>query len=126
MFFFFFSSRRRHTRWPRDWSSDVCSSDLQLVALRPTSDVHQGGKPVESGEQLSVDCARLDDARPADDERGAIAALPRTALLALERSDATIGEGSGLGSIVSGEDNDRVVGLAHVVELLEDEADIVV
>src|SRR5690625_2669543 len=25
---FFFSSRRRHTRWPHDWSSDVCSSDL--------------------------------------------------------------------------------------------------
>src|SRR5690625_624526 len=24
----FFSSRRRHTRWQRDWSSDVCSSDL--------------------------------------------------------------------------------------------------
>src|SRR5215510_13451036 len=30
MFFFFFSSRRRHTRWPRDWSSDVCSSDLRV------------------------------------------------------------------------------------------------
>src|SRR5207253_3904710 len=29
--FFFFSSRRRHTRWPRDWSSDVCSSDLTDV-----------------------------------------------------------------------------------------------
>src|SRR5215510_7705622 len=29
-FFFFFSSRRRHTSWPRDWSSDVCSSDLAL------------------------------------------------------------------------------------------------
>src|SRR6266498_300319 len=28
MFFFFFSSRRRHTRCGRDWSSDVCSSDL--------------------------------------------------------------------------------------------------
>src|SRR5690625_7186378 len=28
--YFFFSSRRRHTRWPRDWSSDVCSSDLQF------------------------------------------------------------------------------------------------
>src|SRR6266550_2137207 len=28
MFFFFFSSRRRHTRCSRDWSSDVCSSDL--------------------------------------------------------------------------------------------------
>src|SRR5690348_5808167 len=27
--FFFFSSRRRHTRWTGDWSSDVCSSDLK-------------------------------------------------------------------------------------------------
>src|SRR5687768_17928976 len=27
--FFFFSSRRRHTRCSRDWSSDVCSSDLE-------------------------------------------------------------------------------------------------
>src|SRR5690606_39623358 len=32
VFFFFFSSRRRHTRFSRDWSSDVCSSDLQLLA----------------------------------------------------------------------------------------------
>src|SRR2546422_6706422 len=30
---FFFSSRRRHTRCSRDWSSDVCSSDLVLQAL---------------------------------------------------------------------------------------------
>src|SRR5690606_40675311 len=29
--FFFFSSRRRHTRFSRDWSSDVCSSDLASV-----------------------------------------------------------------------------------------------
>src|SRR5215203_3518181 len=28
LFLFFFSSRRRHTRYWRDWSSDVCSSDL--------------------------------------------------------------------------------------------------
>src|SRR5205809_7475956 len=33
-FFFFFSSRRRHTRCSRDWSSNVCSSDLLP---------HQGG-----------------------------------------------------------------------------------
>src|SRR6266487_3881277 len=32
--FFFFSSRRRHTRWTGDWSSDVCSSDL-FVGLDP-------------------------------------------------------------------------------------------
>src|SRR5690625_6901617 len=36
-----FSSRRRHTRWPRDWSSDVCSSDLLLISLlRHTDRVH--------------------------------------------------------------------------------------
>src|SRR5688572_31713547 len=29
-FFFFFSSRRRHTRFDCDWSSDVCSSDLKV------------------------------------------------------------------------------------------------
>src|SRR6266487_5053419 len=29
--FFFFSSRRRHTRWTGDWSSDVCSSDLERL-----------------------------------------------------------------------------------------------
>src|SRR5690348_18216634 len=32
--FFFFSSRRRHTRWTGDWSSDVCSSDLDGLPLR--------------------------------------------------------------------------------------------
>src|SRR5437870_4956375 len=42
---FFFSSRRRHTRWPRDWSSDVCSSDLALrrvagdLVERPADDL---------------------------------------------------------------------------------------
>src|SRR5258707_6250614 len=30
---FFFSSRRRHTRYWRDWSSDVCSSDPDLVSF---------------------------------------------------------------------------------------------
>src|SRR5206468_10109685 len=38
VYYFFFSSRRRHTRSDRDWSSDVCSSDLcvhELLCLRP-------------------------------------------------------------------------------------------
>src|SRR5690625_328113 len=34
---FFSSSRRRHTRSPRDWSSDVCSSDLEQVPLPVTN-----------------------------------------------------------------------------------------
>src|SRR5207245_3569274 len=41
MFGFFFSSRRRHTRCYRDWSSDVCSSDLSFPdsASRRNQDV---------------------------------------------------------------------------------------
>ena len=39
--FFFFSSRRRHTRCSRDWSSDVCSSDLavELALVEPEPEV---------------------------------------------------------------------------------------
>src|SRR5699024_11226282 len=33
LFSFFFSSRRRHTRSKRDWSSDVCSSDLKKTSF---------------------------------------------------------------------------------------------
>src|SRR5690606_40148415 len=40
---FFFSSRRRHTRFSRDWSSDVCSSDLFLE-----SDEHEHDDAVQS------------------------------------------------------------------------------
>src|SRR5689334_2196886 len=35
----FFSSRRRHTRWNCDWSSDVCSSDLAHVGVEDAHDV---------------------------------------------------------------------------------------
>src|SRR6267142_5257336 len=35
-FFFFFSSRRRHTRLTCDWSSDVCSSDLERFRYQAT------------------------------------------------------------------------------------------
>src|SRR5439155_2385950 len=41
-FFFFFSSRRRHTRWPRDWSSDVCSSDLPPESKTQTISFRRG------------------------------------------------------------------------------------
>src|SRR5438876_9802869 len=41
--FFFFSSRRRHTRWTGDWSSDVCSSDLIV-----TTDIVSGDSVVLS------------------------------------------------------------------------------
>src|SRR5437762_8784456 len=50
-FFFFFSSRRRHTRYIGDWSSDVCSSDLVsdiltfLVIVHPPTRVHTAKLP---------------------------------------------------------------------------------
>src|SRR5947209_10511270 len=46
--FFFFSSRRRHTRYWRDWSSDVCSSDLTPPSEeRLYKEVHfEGVRPV--------------------------------------------------------------------------------
>src|SRR6266550_4668088 len=41
--FFFFSSRRRHTRCSRDWSSDVCSSDLaEAIAIARRSGFEAG------------------------------------------------------------------------------------
>src|SRR5690348_3150911 len=43
---FFFSSRRRHTRWTGDWSSDVCSSDLQDVPCgAPDADARDSRTP---------------------------------------------------------------------------------
>src|SRR5689334_25389389 len=56
--FFFFSSRRRHTRWNCDWSSDVCSSDLGSLHLtRGTggrNDHHVRGGSLSSGLSLRV------------------------------------------------------------------------
>src|SRR2546430_9898731 len=47
--FFFFSSRRRHTRFDCDWSSDVCSSDLILSSIAVASIIWFGGNDVIRG-----------------------------------------------------------------------------
>src|SRR2546430_8345130 len=76
--FFFFSSRRRHTRFDCDWSSDVCSSDLDgaellqlgvaqtrrappLVAHRDGLDATVGSRDVL--DQLVGDLARSEERR---------------------------------------------------------------
>src|SRR5439155_25680944 len=41
---FFFSSRSRHTSWPRDWSSDVCSSDLSDLIVTAVLEAHAPGQ----------------------------------------------------------------------------------
>src|SRR6266511_5011858 len=53
--FFFFSSRRRHTRFSRDWSSDVCSSDLDELRTRERLGLEQVVKAVDLTLALSED-----------------------------------------------------------------------
>src|SRR5699024_7002724 len=53
-FFFFFSSRRRHTRSKRDWSSDVCSSDLELL-LQMLIQVIEGYRNDDVADYLTQD-----------------------------------------------------------------------
>src|SRR5947207_10817964 len=63
-FFFFFSSRRRHTRSLCDWSSDVCSSDLD-------ADPRDAEGEREIDQDVDADLAGylLEAAVPGDDER---------------------------------------------------------
>src|SRR5438270_9696712 len=51
---FFFSSRRRHTRFDCDWSSDVCSSDLCVSASRSWLCRFLGGKTQIGGAQSQL------------------------------------------------------------------------
>src|SRR5712692_10724180 len=59
-FVFFFSSRRRHTRWNCDWSSDVCSSDLeatngvQILLTERLALTPRAGGPVERLDHVGV------------------------------------------------------------------------
>src|SRR5690625_5775281 len=69
---FFFSSRRRHTSWPRDWSSDVCSSDLLLLrepahgeggsgpcSLADLNDLPAAGQSVREGDGQGLGSCRV-------------------------------------------------------------------
>src|SRR5437762_8996136 len=47
---FFFSSRRRHTRYIGDWSSDVCSSDLTT----PSADIQRAVNVAGNGETVHI------------------------------------------------------------------------
>src|SRR5207302_3694743 len=57
-FVFFFSSRRRHTRFSRDWSSDVCSSDLCSL-FQDRFDEVDAGKASTDARQLWADALAL-------------------------------------------------------------------
>src|SRR3989475_3496644 len=73
--FFFFSSRRRHTRFDCDWSSDVCSSDL--------AGQHGGHGDVED---------RADDQRRDDPDGNVAVGAPRLLSMGGDGVEADVGE----------------------------------
>src|SRR6266581_5115238 len=67
---FFFSSRRLHTRWTGDWSSDVCSSDLTAERGDPDDRVGGGAaRDLDGGAHGVIDLAR---ARLVDEMHGSL------------------------------------------------------
>src|SRR5436305_13867286 len=74
--FFFFSSRRRHTRCGRDWSSDVCSSDLGFADRRDRRvrwrilDQRSHGLALVWGERRDIDKSRSEERRVGKECRG--------------------------------------------------------
>src|SRR5690606_40349923 len=80
---FFFSSRRRHTRFSRDWSSDVCSSDL---AMRDRDETTMGTLRMALAAVKSEEVAGKEARELSDDE--VIAVLSREAKKRREAAEA--------------------------------------
>src|SRR5437879_5466820 len=79
---FFFSSRRRHTRYIGDWSSDVCSSDLVSFKLADMA------VELRAAELLTLEAAWKLDQKLATDMDMAIAKLKATEMLAMVADEA--------------------------------------
>src|SRR2546422_4414932 len=94
-FFFFFSSRRRHTRCSRDWSSDVCSSDLTRQRFRMALDFAG-----ESVRDVDAVIENLDPRRPAP--KLLFLAVDSSREVLLQRKLLEADRLSQLGSLVSG------------------------
>src|SRR2546428_4549365 len=82
--FFFFSSRRRHTRSDRDWSSDVCSSDLLYGLLIAKADRLL---PTDSGQARAtlLNATEIDPGRQEARERLARFAISPSSVRSEER-----------------------------------------
>src|SRR2546421_5682811 len=89
LFIFFFSSRRRHTRSDRDWSSDVCSSDLPLGQ---TLIVTSGCGWVQSEGQPKVEIRPGDVVWCPPNERHWHGATPTTAMTHIAIQEALDGK----------------------------------
>src|SRR5690606_40204176 len=86
----FFSSRRRHTRFSRDWSSDVCSSDLIQVVEIPGLEIRRRQQVVERGSQPAQEVAaipRILEQETREDARASFAVVQDRAVAVDLRSE---------------------------------------
>src|SRR5215203_3435705 len=118
-FFFFFSSRRRHTRYWRDWSSDVCSSDLGLQRrprgeLPALDDVGLDERPRRVADRRDR-LPRLEERADERDGRRVAAQLVGVRDAAREQQRVVVAGVRVLGRLVGGER----VALVEVVEGLD-------
>ncbi len=95
-----------------------------VLDVRLAGGGHQRGGPILGREDVVDLGSGRHLAGPAHHRRNAIAAFPIGVLLAAERRGAAVGPGEGLGAVVGGVDDDRVIGDAEIVELLQDLADL--
>src|SRR5699024_11492896 len=96
---FFFSSRRRHTISKRDWSSDVCSSDLtQMFNLlcEKADDVYGGRLPVHV-RCLIDECANIGHIPKLEKLVATIRSREISACLVLRSEERRVGKGGGWG-----------------------------
>src|SRR5215203_1834626 len=120
-FCFFFSSRRRHTRYWRDWSSDVCSSDLDevvAVTMGPETAVRALHKAVSLGADRSLHLT--DEALAGSDVNGTGYALAKA--LETEQPDLVLlgqqsddGECYTVGAVLA--DHLRMPSLTQVIKI---------
>src|SRR3712207_9320939 len=105
--FFFFSSRRRHTRYWRDWSSDVCSSDLTAVVRERKDQFAATLASFVQDNFLNADVVaeRIRTAEPAARAAGWLRERGNAESVARHATESM----AGLAELVAGEDVQRVV-----------------
>src|SRR5207253_8418381 len=82
---FIFSSRRRHTSWPRDWSSDVCSSDLRYLRTMLVQGAHYILGPFGEDSDLRRWGLRLAERGGKNAKKRAVVAVARKLAVLLHR-----------------------------------------
>ncbi len=106
--------------------SDLLALEQLVLDVRIASGGDECWEPVEARDDAILNHACGDFARPANHRRGTETAFVGRALLAFERRVAAVRPGEGLGAVIGGEKNDGAVVLAHVIKLLQDQADVVI